>query len=57
MRNKPAKLYLLLDKANQPYRRAGQPKAFNSPGKALKVAKQIYARTTILYTVVRAGLA
>lgn len=56
MRNKPAKLYLLLDKDGQPYMRGGQPKAFNSPGKALKVSKQLYSRTATLYTVVKAGL-
>lgn len=56
MRNKPIKLYLLLDKDNKPYLRGGQAKPFPSQGKAIKVAKQIYARTSILYTVVKAGL-
>lgn len=56
MRNKPAKLYLLIGPDDKPYMRAGKAKDFNSKGKAIKVARQIYDRTAKLYSVVQARL-
>lgn len=56
MRNKPTKLYLLLDQHDNPYRVAGKVKAFNGQGKAIQKAKLLYNKSAALYRVVRAGL-
>lgn len=56
MRNKPAKLYLLLDNGQNPYRVGGAVKVYNSKGKAIAKAKALYLKTATLYSVVRAGL-
>ena len=58
MRNKPARLYLLLNEQaeNEPYRVGGEVKVYNSKGKAIKKAKLLYNTEARLFTVVRAGL-
>lgn len=56
MRNKPSKLYILLDKDDQPYRVSGKVRAYNSAGRAIKQAKKLYAERAQLWSVVRAGL-
>lgn len=58
MRNKPAKLYLLLNEQaqNEPYRVGGDVKVYNSAGRAIKQAKKLYAERAQLWSVVRAGL-
>lgn len=56
MRNKPAKLYLLLNAADEPYRVAGKMKPYNSKGRAIKQAKKLYNERAQLWSVVRAGL-
>lgn len=53
MRNKPSKIYLLIDHKGEPYRMAGQPKDFSSKGKATKWAKRLYERSATLYRVTR----
>lgn len=37
MRNKPSKLYILLNEQDAPYRVAGAVRAYNSPGRAIAV--------------------
>lgn len=56
MRNKPQKLYLLIGRDGAAYRSGGAVQAYRSQGKALKKSKQLYQRSALLYTVVRAGL-
>ena len=56
MRNKPSKLYILLNEQDEPYRVAGAVRAYNSPGRAIKQAKKLYSARAQLWSVVRAGL-
>lgn len=56
MRNKPAKIYLLIGKDGEPYRVGGVLKVFNSQGKAIKRAKRLYERSALLYRVTKCEL-
>ncbi|ARB30326.1 hypothetical protein HOS87_gp07 [Pseudomonas phage phiNV3] len=56
MRNKPSKLYILLNAAGEPYRVGGKVEAYNSKGRAIKQAKALYESRALLFSVVRAGL-
>lgn len=56
MRNKPSKLYILLNAADEPYRVAGKVRAYKSSGRAIKQAKKLYGERAQLWSVVRAGL-
>ena len=56
MRNKPSKLYILMDNKGEPFRVGGKVRAYNSAGRAIKQAKKLYAERAQLWSVVRAGL-
>lgn len=56
MRNKPSKLYILMSHKDEPFRVGGKVRAYNSPGRAIKQAKKLYAERAQLWSVVRAGL-
>lgn len=56
MRNKPSKLYILMDNKGAPFRVGGKVRAYNSAGRAIKQAKKLYAERAQLWSVVRAGL-
>jgi len=56
MRNKPSKLYILMNHKDEPFRVGGKVRAYNSPGRAIKQAKKLYAERAQLWSVVRAGL-
>lgn len=56
MRNKPAKLYVLIGANSEPYRVGGEVQAYRSSGKALKVSKRLYEKRALLFVAVRAGL-
>lgn len=56
MRNKPSRLYILLNAADEPYHVAGKVKPYNSKGRAIKQAKKLYSQRAQLWSVVRAGL-
>lgn len=56
MRNKPSKLYILMNHRDEPFRVGGKVRAYNSPGRAIKQAKKLYAERAQLWSVVRAGL-
>lgn len=56
MRNKPRKLFILMNSDNEPYRIAGKVKAYNSKGRGVKQAKKLYESRSLLYRVVRCEL-
>lgn len=57
MRNKPAKLYILIDaKSGEPYRIGGEVKAYNTKGRGVKQAKKLWDTRAALYNVVRCGM-
>lgn len=56
MRNKPLKLFILLNGDNEPFRVGGVVKTYGSAGKAIKKAKAIYTSRATPFSVVRAGL-